>query len=178
MKMYFLLFLTAGFLTFQSAPAAVMPMPRIDHPYDQIQALFTALPSGTQLTEKQFLSALGADVADYLDLIGAREVLSTSDKITVNLKSTFDGTTPKGNNVQMAPTLTFNCHTGGPDSLSCRDIKGIRVKTIWLLGWMPIKSLRVNRSTTGDTTFEITIETLVGAISRKMTVDQNGNILH
>src|ERR1700721_4357194 len=111
MKMYFTLLLTAALALSacqdaQAAEPAPLPLAHIDHPYQRIEQLFAAIPSGTSLDRPQFEPAMGADVAEYLNLLGIVHIDSLNGAIRLVLSDLYKGTTKAGTRIQMEKELT------------------------------------------------------------------------
>ena len=182
MKMYFTLLLTAALALSlcqdaQAAEPAPLPLAHIDHPYQRIEQLFGAIPSGTRLDRPQFELAMGADVADYLNLLGIVHIDSLNGAIRLVLSDVYKGTTKAGTKIQIEKELTFTYRRDASGAIDCDNIVGLRVKPFRLLGWMPLKGINVTRDTAGNTPIVIALDTIIGTVHYSKTLDQDGKPL-
>jgi len=182
MKMYFTLLLTAALALSvcqdaQAAEPAPLPLAHIDHPYQRIEQLFVAVPSGTTVDQPQFEPSMGPDVAEYLHLLGVSHLDSLNGAIKLSLSKVYEGTTKKGTKIEIDQVLSFTYRIGSDGTIECDNIVGLRVKPYRILGWMPLKQIKVMPATAGNTTITVLLQTIIGAVPYSKVLDQNGNPL-
>jgi hypothetical protein len=182
MKMYITLLLTAALALSagqdaQAAEPEPLPLAHIDHPYQRVEQLFSAIPSGTSLDRPQFEPAMGADVAEYLNLLGTIHVDSLNGAIKLDLSNLYNGKTKGGTRIQMDKQLSFTYRRDSNGTIDCHDIVGLRVKPFRLLGWMPLKEIVVTQDTAGNTRIAIVLDTIIGTVNYSKTLGQDGQPL-
>jgi hypothetical protein len=180
MNTYITLLFTATFTLFASSFARAdepLPLAHIDHPYQRVEQLFAAVPSGASLDQQQFEPTMGPDVAEYLNLLGLSHIESVNGAVKLSLDAEYNGRTKAGTKIHMDREVHFTYSRDAEGTILCADITGLRVKPFRLMGWMPLTQITVKNGPTGNTIFEIQVVTIIGSISRTTKVGQDGQVL-
>jgi hypothetical protein len=139
--------------------------------------LFAAIPGGTSLDRPQFEPAMGADVAEYLVLLGVVHIDSVNGAIKLVLSDAYKGTTKAGTKIEIDKALSFTYRRDSNGTIDCDDIVGLRVKPFRLLGWMPLKEIVVAQDTAGNTPIVVALNTIIGTVHYSKTLGQDGQPL-
>jgi len=179
MKTYITLLFTAAFTLFVSRYACAdepLPLAHIDHPYQRVEQLFAAVPSGTSLDQQQFEPSMGPDVAEYLNLLGLTHIESVNGAVKLSLNAEYNGRTKAGTKIHLDREVHFTYSRDAGGAILCSNITGLRVKPFRLIGWMPLTQITVKNDATGNTIFQIQVVTIIGSVSRTTKVGQDGQV--
>jgi hypothetical protein len=154
-----------------------LPLANIDHPYQRVEQLLAAVPSGTSLDQPRFKAVMGAEVADYLDKLGIVKIESYGGTIRLSLKAEYKGFTPHNTKIHMDRVVSFTYQPNTSATFVCDNVTGISVKPFVLLGWMPLTQLTVKNDPTGNTIFSINLVTIIGTVPHKTRVSPEGKLL-
>lgn len=150
-----------------------LPLPQIDHPYERIDRLFNALPSGGTLDRDKIVALVGEEIAAYLSAFEVHELISLDGKITISLLRDYSGVTPKGTRIQAAKEITLNYRREG-GKIICEGIVGIKVKPRLLFIWLPVISLASRQGENGSTIMEAGLSTVLGTINHTVNLGPDG----
>jgi hypothetical protein len=180
MKNHNKLLLTAALLlfAFQNLRAdELLPLAHFDHAYQRVETLLAAAPSGTTLDKPQFEPAVGADVLQYLTILGVQSIDSLNGQITLNLPAVFNGRTPGGSKVQVEKQVRFTYRPDQSGIITLENVSGIKIKPLWILGWMPLKQVKVKKDGSGNTIFEAQVDALGITVTKTKIISPDGKVL-
>jgi hypothetical protein len=182
MKTLYKLLLAAVFVLIASGPLEAdqpsqppLPVQHFDHAYQRLEKIFGAVPEGTSLTKQQFEPAMGPEAVQYLNAFSVNKIDSQySGTITITLDAPYQGRTSGGSAVEVEKTAICTYFPRPNGAIVLEDIKGIRVKKYWFLGWMEIRQVTVTTDTAGNTTILVNLDTHIGPISRTFVLRPDG----
>jgi hypothetical protein len=133
-------------------------------------------PNGSDFTSDRFDTVLTHEQAQALRDLGVARIVNQNDRYTVSFDKERQKKLRRAE-LKYGPQLSFTASDNN-GVVSITGITGVQVKVTWLLGWMDLKSIRVQPDTaTGNTNIEATVHTFFGDKNHTVVLGPDGKTL-